>query len=429
MEMPRSDSRMAQASLNRQGRTSEGAGETDGSLTLWRDGDIMAVRLILSRGQEGKIDMGYSPHIRNFRMPGVDQRQITAEQVAYFSVIEMPYRLRLGRYFRCSLDPLDGIEIVAFNRVSLPKVGKAHVGNIPIVKDHHLLNTRLVVIQNTDVVGAKEVGLIHHSEHFPLTTQATRLLREQPGPQLISMPDQRPLFAIRRFIELYHVHCPPVYVDDMVRPIGLHDFFTEGIVYGFCLRPSGTCLPDSFLKVLLRSENPRQEEMDLGALMLRDAPLGQRRRFIQSLKSGKQSSLSEQMLLLCHSFQAQHNMEMAVITAVAGLEAAFFVFAHKRLEHKLGIITDEFLREQGASTLIKVLPRLYFADQNLPTADAFKLVQQAITARNQIMHGSNRLLDGSGKPKYLNRGHLGTAIEECKNLTLAFGRESNRKTE
>lgn len=371
--------------------------------------------------------MGYSLNIRNFRLPGVEQSSIREDQVTYFSVIELPYRLRLGRYFRHSMDTDGTVEIACLNRVNVPKLSRSipdeAIEDLPRVRNRHLLNTRLVVIENTIPIKKEEMEQIRQAQPFSLTTEADHLLKQDPGSQLMTFPyRQTSLAAIQRFIDLYHVYCPPNSGGDMVRPVWLHDYLSLSIVFGVCLRLSNIFLPDSFVKALLRSDNLRWEEKDTQALFLQDALPAQKRRFVKSLRVGEQPTFANQLLLLSHSYLQQHNMEMALITAVAALEAALFVFAQKRLEPIMGgSLTDSFLREQGASMLIEALPLLLFSKKNMPNADLFKTVKKAMSARNSIMHGK---LDGSGKPKHLNAGYLGPLIYACKEMIEAFQREA-----
>ncbi|MBV9849124.1 MAG: hypothetical protein JO250_05485 [Armatimonadetes bacterium] len=365
-------------------------------------------------------------HLRNFRLPDVDQSSIQADQVAYFSVIDLPFRLRLGRYGRSPMSPDGAVEVAWLNRVDLPRSQRLTTEQLPLLRDQDRLNTRLIVIENVFRVQPDEVEQIRGEATFPLTTEAAQLLTREPGPQLLVFPNHdRPLAAIRRFIDLYHAYCPPEYWgDDMVRPIWMHDYYARGIVFGVCLRPQGVPLPDRFAKVLLRSDNPfaLAEHKDLSVTFRRDAPLSQRRRLLRGLRDGEDPSLADQMLLLSHSYHEQHNLEMAVITAVAALEAAMFVFARKRLEPKLGkSLAETFIREQGAYMLVEALPRLLFSEKNLPEEKVFKNVKNAINARNYIMHGK---LDKSGKPKHLSMGHLGIPIMACKELLRAFQSES-----
>ena len=369
--------------------------------------------------------MGYALHLRNFRLPDVDQVSIQPDQISYFSVIELPFRLRLGRYGRSAACPDGTIEVAWLNRVDLPLHKSLTREQIPLMRHRPQLNTRLIVIENGIPLETREIEQIREALPFPTTTEAAQLLMQDPGPQLLIFPNHKvPLATIRRFIDLYHVNCPPVYQGEMVRPIWLHDYWSLGIVFGLCLRVQGDVVPNSVVKILLQSDIPPalEERRDMSVSFGRDAPPDQRHRLLRSLRAGDDPSLADQLLLLSHSYHEQSNMEMAVITAVAAMEGAMFVFARKRLEPKLGkSLTETFIREQGAHMLMEALPKLLFSEKNMPSAVVFEDAKKAVTARNNIMHGK---LDKSGKPKHLATGHLGTAILACNELLKAFRRES-----
>ncbi len=371
--------------------------------------------------------MGWSLHIRNFRLPEVDQEQVSTNQIAYVSVIELPFRLRLGKFVRQYVSRDHRVEIACLNRIHLPKSSGFPAEDLPLAKDRHLANTRLCVIEYSLPMTEKELEQIRSADSFSLTTDASLLLCKQPGPQLLCFPDhEKPLSAIRRFIDLYFKHCPPRFTSDEIRPVWLDDFFSKAIVFGVCLHKADSPLPKSFLRSLLNSGNPRLEERDIGVASWHDATTSERRRFFKAIREEEEPALADQLLLLTHSYQQQHNMEMAVITVVAGLEAALLAFAEKPLGPQLADdpeLTGNFLREQGASVLVQALPRLFFSKENVPNKDVFDGVSRAMRARNKIMHGK---VDASGRAQHLNMGHLGTAIQACKQLIEAFERESKR---
>lgn len=369
--------------------------------------------------------MGWNLHIRSFCVPGIKQDEITADQIAYVAVIELPFRLRVGKFLRTRVSKDPNLEIVCLNRIDLPKQSGYSVDKLPFVKDRRLVNTRLCVIEYSFPMSEEDIAQIRSSDPFPLTTDAGRLLREQPGPQFLCFSDpDRQLAAIWRFTDLYFKYCPPKYQGDRVRPVWLDDFFSEAVVFALCLHPRSAPLPAGFLKTLLKSENPRLEERDIGAAAWYDAPKDQMHRFLRAVRSEEQPAFADKLLLLSHTFQQQHNFEMAVITAVAALEAALFAFSQKRLAPKFAddkALTSDFLREQGAYVLVRAIPRLFFSPQNIPPQDVFDGVEEAIKARNKIMHGK---VDKSGRPSHLKQGHLGAAIRACRQLAEAFERET-----
>lgn len=368
--------------------------------------------------------MSWSPHLRNFRLPGVNQNTVEPDQVTAFSILELPFRMRLGRFRRWSLQK--GIEIIWLNRIHLPKASGYSVESLPLVKDRHLLNTRICILENPTELGSQELEAVRGTT-FSLSTEAARLIRSEPEPGLLVFPNHdRLLEAVRRFVTLYFKYCPPEFAGDRVRPIWLDDFYSFGIVHGLCVRPPGEIVPDSFIRTLLRFENPRMDERDVGDAFWHDASAKQQRELRKSLNSAEQPDLTNQLLLLSFAFQQQFNTEMAIITAVAAVESSLFEFARNRLGPKLNNdseLIENFLREQGVSVLSQVIPRLFFRKENVPTKEIIDGVKKAITARNNIMHGK---VDKEGRPKHLNQGNLGMAIGACNELIAAFKREKLR---
>lgn len=365
-------------------------------------------------------------------MPGFDQTAVEAEHVGFLSVIELPFRVRLGRYFRKAVSPDCSLEIACWNRIRIPRFGNprkpVNAEQLPRVADRHLLNTPLAVIENKAKQTEDDLAKIRSANPFSLTTDATQLLRGRPGVQLICVPDMSThLAAIRRFVELYFRYCPPEYRQELVRPLWLHDYMSQLVVCGVCLHHPAARLPDGFVKALLQSGRSDLAERDLDALFRADAAVLQRRRFAQALRGGEQPAFADQLSLLTHFFLEQFNYEMAVLTSVAALEAAVFAFARARLGSSLqddpGLL-GQFLRDEGASSLVQVLPRLFFSPVNLPSTEDFMNVKRAISARNRIMHGK---VDGSGKPEHENMGHLGSAVCACLRLAEAFQRETALK--
>jgi len=370
--------------------------------------------------------MGYALHLRNFRLPGVVQGKITPDQISYFSVLELDFRVRLGRFFRQKVSTKPQIEIACLNRIHLPKVGAYSAERLPKVRDRHLSYTRICVIENQFKVSEEEFEKIRSARPFPLSTTARVALLHAPGPQLLAFPrHEYSLPVIRNFLTHYFEACPPEFQGDRIRSIWLDDFYTFGIVFGVCLHQPNEKLPNSFVRALMLSENPRRDEIDMSTSFWNDAPREEKTKLRQALRRGGQPSFLSQLLLMTHQFQTQHNQEMAVLTAVASLEASMFQFAEKRfgpgLSKEKGLL-DEFLRVEGASVLVKVIPRLFFAQENVPDNDVFKNVARAVSARNKIMHGKG---DSAGNSLNLKLGHLGSAIFACRQLALAFQREAD----
>lgn len=362
--------------------------------------------------------MGYSLHCRFFVEPGVEQATVELRQIAYVSVIDLPFRLALGDYFRYVTGDDGVFEVAGLNRFSLPTKKQYRVEDLPRKSDRNIVNTRVAVIQQPFPVNGDDLKIIRVSPYVRLTSQAETLLKSDPGTQtIIFPPSPKHTEVLRRFIELYYVHCPPRYQGHDLRPVWEHDFFDRHVVLTGCLTKPGKRVSTKFLKILLRSENPLRNEVDLGVLGLRDVEKSAKTRFARALRT-EVPSLAERLWMLADSYAGHHNQEMAVITAVAAMEAAVNVYTRVRLEPHLGRgLTEQLLREQGMYTLIQALPKLLFPPAALPSEETTRLVLEAITARNALMHGKH---DKSGKPTFFTKSHLGAAIYACGKMKKCF---------
>lgn len=132
----------------------------------------------------------------------------------------------------------------------------------------------------------------------------------------------------------------------------------------------------------------------------------------------------DRLWFLAESSLTQGNEEVAVITAVAALEAAVSVYARKRIEPKLGSsLMNTMLREQGMYMLVQTLPKLFFLPKNCPTEHEMGFVRTAIEARNALMHGKH---DKNGFPAFYKQQNYGREVMACRSVLLAFLAESRR---
>jgi len=115
---------------------------------------------------------------------------------------------------------------------------------------------------------------------------------------------------------------------------------------------------------------------------------------------------------------------MALITAVAAMEAGVSLFARARMDKVLEPgLTSSLLREQGMMTMIEVIPRLFFSNRSWPDRELLEQVKKAISARNDIMHGKNTQ---KGKPKILEKkdGEIANLTYACRLMIEALARET-----
>ena len=362
--------------------------------------------------------MGHALHLRCFIEPGVDQSKVEATQLAYVSVIDLPFRLLLGEYFRFAIGDEGVFEVAGLNRFPLPAGKTYRVDDLPLKSEGHLVNTRVAVVEQPFLVDAAGLKLLRESQFLPTTSEAATLLSSDPGPQTLIFPQSgKHTKVLRRFVELYYIHCPPRFHGHDLRPIWEDEFLDRHVVFTGCLTKPGGRVPNGFLKALLRSENPRQNEVDMGAHALQDEPRAARIRFARALRT-ETPTLADRLWMLADSYAGHQNQEMAVITAVAALEAAVNLFARSRLEPILGSsLTGQLFREQGMHALIQALPKLQFPSHAQPSEETTSLVLNAITARNALMHG---LHDKGGNPTFFNKGNLAPAIRACRDMMRCF---------
>ena len=322
----------------------------------------------------------------------------------------------MGDYFRFKIGSDSVFEISGLNRFSIPRDKNFNVDELPAQSDKNIVNTRIAVIEHPVFVSGESIQHFRESDSIYLTSDAESLLRKEPGPQILTYPSDKDINILRQFIELYYLHCPPRYLGHNVRPLWAHDFLDRHIVFTGCLIKKGRSVPDSFLKTLLRSENPRKNDVYIGAVHESDVLETDKKRFSDALKN-EVPSLSDKLWILADSYAGHDNQEMAVITAVASLEASINIYAQVCLETKLGNLKDDFIKKLGIYGLIEILPKLMFAKGSLPSDTTIALVKKAIEARNALMHGKH---DRDGNPTFFNKGHMGEAIYACRDLKNFF---------
>lgn len=361
--------------------------------------------------------MSYSLHLRCFIEIGVDQGRVERDQIAYISVVDLPFRLSLGDYFRFPSGDDGVFEVAGLNRFSLPAKKQYRVEDLPLKSDRHLVNTRVAVVQQPFPVD-DDLKVIRESPYVRPASKAAAWLKSDPGTQMLILPPSgRHTEVLRQFVELYYIHCPPEWQGHGLRPIWGHDFLERHVVFAGCLTKPGGRVSNGLLKALLRSENPYRDEVDLGATLLTDVARSARARLAKALRT-EVPSLADRLGMLSDSYSAHQNQEMAVITAVASLEAAVNVFARSQLEPRLGrSLTEQLLREQGMYVLIQVLPRLLFPSDAQPSEETSRRVLEAISARNALMHGKH---DRSGNPTFFTKGHLGREVYACREMKRLF---------
>lgn len=363
-------------------------------------------------------------HLRLFRAKEVDQSRIEGNQFTTVTVLELPFRLRLGQYFRANLGNTSGVEVVVLNQIPIPRKESYRITELSTVEQRPLLNSRIAVIQSPSVPSDEELAEIRDSGPIPTFEQARKLLLQPPDAQVMIFPElTRTLKQIQSFIEIYYYSCAPTILGHGVRPVWIDDLISGQIVFATCLLSPGEKIPDRFLRVLLNSQNPRRQEKDMSWTHLKDDSPGDRRKFRKRLRSDS-PELSEKLLFLSDSYAAQHNHQMALITAVAAMEAGVSLFARARMDKVLEPgLTSSLLREQGMMTMIEVIPRLFFSNRSWPDRELLEQVKKAISARNDIMHGKNTQ---KGKPKILEKkdGEIANLTYACRLMIEALARET-----
>ena len=330
----------------------------------------------------------------------INREALTEKQVRIAYILKLPFRLRIGPFFRIQVDIGGPAIICARNRIDVPQGSQTTFADS---QDKEYLSTELM--------------LVDLSPDMP--DWALEQLRKwdgkansEPGTGVID--DPRIVNVLNQFIVAYGRIIEGPSTVNLVLPLTLADLHSmiEWRIVLLC--PENYSLTDEELLALF--DRPHHQGFKLRSFEafyklehLDDADPSSISQLSQALDR-QQDFIFYEFAFLAKSRIFQRDPSGGLLMAVIALEGAHAALVRNVLIPKFSsygskeAITkaEDFLRELGMSNLNLMSPFLFMGDGERPSVDQIKSCAKGITLRNQLMHA---LTDKAGRYRVRQHGY------------------------
>lgn len=330
--------------------------------------------------------------------PGIDLRQLAKNQIRVAFVLKLPFRLRVGEFYRTRCDVDGPTEICFRNALPIPAGTETHEVLRKIGRSYDTLWTDALIISEQPRVEDSELEALRNWDKGQ-PTNLTRNVFEA-------------ISALNQWLVAYSSATKQLLGGRPLRALTDEDFFAL-LSWGIVILCEPKCVFDN--KDLLGFFDTKSER--------RLTSLGQLTGQLSDLPEMQLSGIGEQLrrqkafIFYEFAFQAKSRMGArdfvgALLMSVVALEAAHAAFVSQSLtecmkafrdEEEINGLVNDLLREQGLFTLYKITPFVFMKEDERPPVDLLEACADGIHIRNDIMHAAT---DRKGRYKLRRRKNV-----------------------
>lgn len=311
---------------------------------------------------------------------GFNLKSITDENIRFAYVIRLPFRLRVGRFYRASLAfRKHSFEISLRNRIVSPP-------NIPIEKV-------ISSVESYDELWTDALVVIQNPKLDERAIERVRNWDPEEGnfPLLAIGHEFEAMQALNHFIIAYATTTKNVFGGTPLRLFRSPEFFDFRKVGITIIGPAEEALTDEDITNIL-NWRPNIKMRSLGAIQgdLHDFQ-------VEDLAAiEKAMALQKDFIFFEAAFEAKSKIIIGdyvgallmSVVALEGVQAAL-------VQHELGLrlshskdkqLPDEFLKELGLSLCNRLTPYLFMTAEERPSPELIQECAIGIKFRNEIMH-------------------------------------------